>query len=154
LAVRAACAHVLSCRAEFSPGGWTMRWAVSSSMSGLVVEGGRHRRMMALCETATWAHRCSGLVQRTWFHCIAATHTGNHVKVCALCPADRLLGYKFLIDVHGLSRHSNSLVVVVFEPFGSQSSVVSLHDTCQVRTTWSMSCSMRCRKCRTRALAS
>jgi hypothetical protein len=62
LAVRAACARVFLCRAEFSPDGWTMSWAASSSMSGLVSEGGRYRGMMALCEIATWAHRFSGLV--------------------------------------------------------------------------------------------
>jgi hypothetical protein len=39
-----------------------MRWEVSSPMSGLVGEESGHRRMMALCETATWAHRFSGLV--------------------------------------------------------------------------------------------
>ena len=36
--------------------------AASSPMSGLVGEGGRHRRMMAVCETTTWGHRFSGLV--------------------------------------------------------------------------------------------
>jgi hypothetical protein len=31
-------------------------------MSGLVGEGGMHRQEVALCETATWAHRFSVLV--------------------------------------------------------------------------------------------
>jgi len=37
--VRAACARVLSCCVEFSPDSWTMRWAISLSMSGLVGGG-------------------------------------------------------------------------------------------------------------------
>ena len=31
-------------------------------MSGLVGKGGGHRRMIALCETAIWAHRFSVLI--------------------------------------------------------------------------------------------
>jgi hypothetical protein len=37
--MREAYARVLSCRAEFSPDGWTMRWVASSPMSGFVVGG-------------------------------------------------------------------------------------------------------------------
>jgi len=61
LPVRRACR---SCRVvQNFADGWTMRWAASSPMSGLFgEEKGRHRRNMASCETATWAHSFSGLV--------------------------------------------------------------------------------------------
>ena len=38
---------------------------------------------------------CSAL---GWFHCIAATHTGHHVKVCALRPASTV-AYSFRVLV-------------------------------------------------------